>query len=271
MKIVLITFVLAALSLRLVRAADAPPASSGPDKFDYAGISSMLDEMIRAVEAQPHPVPHYDPAEQAGIRNRAADPVSFREFANRYWQGREDNLKQAVARLEAIRPALEQILDSEGVPKSLVAVVLVESAAQPFALSPKEARGLWQFVPATARQYGLKVAPENDERVHLEHATHAAARYLRDLYTEFGDWQLALAAYNAGEQTVAKALARSGVRTFAGLSASRSLPPETRNYVPAVMAAMRLLGAVDSAPEYVELPSQKGADRPVYATFRVGG
>jgi len=157
-----------------------------------------------------------------------------------------------------------------------VAVVLVESAAQPFALSPKEARGLWQFIPATARRYGLHVGPAKDERVHWVHATRAAARYLHDLYTEFGDWQLALAAYNAGEQAVAKALARSRVRTFADLSARRLLPAETRNFVPAVLAAMELLGSAAPAPGN-ETSSKKAAgslqdgEGMIYAIGRIGG
>lgn len=217
------------------------------------------------------PLPRTTLLGKKAIQNLAADTANLREFADLYWRGRQDNLKQAVARLESVRPALEEILESEGVPKSLVAVVLVESAAQPFALSPKEARGLWQFIPATARRYGLQVAPGKDERVHLYHATRAAARYLRDLYAQFGDWQLALAAYNVGEQAVANAVARSRVRTFTDLSARRLLPAETRNYVPAVLAAMKLLGLVSPAPASNELPSQKATGRSVYATARAGG
>jgi membrane-bound lytic murein transglycosylase D len=147
-----------------------------------------------------------------------------------------------MSRLERYRPTLESILEREGVPKSLIAVVLVESGAQPLALSAKQARGLWQFIPATARQYGLTVNSDNDERIHVEQSTRAAARYLRDLYQEFADWPLALAAYNAGPEAVQRALQRGHATTYSQISAARLLPEETRHYVPAVLSAMELLG-----------------------------
>jgi membrane-bound lytic murein transglycosylase D len=137
---------------------------------------------------------------------------------------------------------VEHILEQEGIPKGLVAVVLVESGAQLLAVSSKQARGLWQFIPATARQYGLTVTSVKDERVYVEQSTRAAARYLRDLNKRFGDWPLALAAYNAGAETVQRALQRGHATTFSQISAARLLPEETRNYVPAVLSAIELLG-----------------------------
>ena len=122
----------------------------------------------------------------------------------------------------------------------MAAIALVESGGQPAALSPKGARGVWQLMPDTARRYGLIVTVEKDERLDLASATRAAARYLHDLYAQFGDWQLALAAYNAGEQAVQSAIQRAGSNSFAVLSQLRLLPAETRNYVPAVMSARGL-------------------------------
>ncbi len=133
------------------------------------------------------------------------------------------------------RNRLAEILAEEGVPEWLAAVVQVESGGNPYALSPKQARGLWQLIPETARRYGLTVTPSRDQRIEVEPSTRAAARYLRDLYSRFGDWRLALAAYNAGEETVGSALARTGRSTFAAIA--RALPEETRRYVPAVLAA----------------------------------
>jgi membrane-bound lytic murein transglycosylase D len=92
-------------------------------------------------------------------------------------------------------------------------------------------------MPATARRYGLTVEAANDHRTDPEHATRAAARYLRDLHKRFGDWKLALAAYNAGEGRVQRAIERAGVRDFDELARRGLLPAETRNYVPAVLAA----------------------------------
>lgn len=168
--------------------------------------------------------------------------ASRSDIARKFWGGRDAEVSAALSRLERYRPTLEDILHQEGVPKSLVAVVLVESGAQPLALSSKQARGLWQFIPTTARQYGLTVTAVKDERVHVELATRAAARYLRDLYARFGDWALALAAYNAGPDTVERAMQRGRVSTYSQLSSARLLPEETRNYVPAVLSAMDLLG-----------------------------
>jgi membrane-bound lytic murein transglycosylase D len=118
----------------------------------------------------------------------------------------------------------------------LLAVALVESGFNPLALSPKGARGIWQFMPATAQRYGLTVEPMNDHRTHPERSTRAAARYLRDLYKQFGDWKLALAAYNWGEDKVQRVIDRTGVRDFDEMARRGLLPAETRNYVPAVLA-----------------------------------
>jgi hypothetical protein len=155
-------------------------------------------------------------------------------------EGVQNDLVLALERLNPIRGTLEKILESEGVPKQLLAVVLVESAAQPFALSKRHARGLWQFMPETARQYGLQVGPDRDDRVDMERASRAAGWYLRELYCRFENWPLALAAYNAGPEAVQRALARSKANTFWQLSAGRQLPEETRKYVPAVLAAAKL-------------------------------
>ncbi|MCW5968670.1 MAG: lytic transglycosylase domain-containing protein [Blastocatellales bacterium] len=151
-----------------------------------------------------------------------------------------------LARYNTYRDILTRILAEEQLPVEVLSVALVESGFNPLALSPKGALGIWQLMPATAQRYGLTVEPGNDHRTHPEHATRAAARYLRDLYRMFGDWKLALAAYNAGEGRVQQAINRAGVRDFDELSRRRLLPLETRAYVPSVLAAWSRLG---SAPK----------------------
>ena len=159
-------------------------------------------------------------------------------------------VRAAVERVGQLRPTIEPILREEGVPAELSAVVLVESGGLVTAISPKGARGFWQFMPDTARRYGLEVSDSRDERLDVRKSTRAAARYLRNLYQKFGDWQLAFAAYNAGEQTVARALGGEGLRNFSGIE--QRLPEETRRYVPAVLAAMhRLHGHEFHAPARV--------------------
>lgn len=198
-------------------------------------------------------------------RAREEDRTALEAFASRYWRARSGDLRAAIARLEQIRPELESALQAEGLPTELVAVVLVESAARSTALSPRGARGLWQFIPATARRYGLSVGPDLDERIDTGKATRAAARYLRDLHERFGNWSLALAAYNAGEEAIERAIAVAGTTEIAVLNSKRLLPSETRNYVAAVVAAMSFFR--DEGPtELRELAKQPGRTfRTLYA------
>lgn len=142
----------------------------------------------------------------------------------------------AAGRREGWVSSALAILRAHGLPEELVAVVAVESGFQPSAISPKGARGLWQLMPETARRYGLTVGGEGDERLDPLKSTHAAARYMKDLYAQFANWPLALAAYNAGEQRVERALSRMGARDFWTLARHAALPEETRAYVPAVLS-----------------------------------
>src|SRR5581483_3906919 len=155
--------------------------------------------------------------------------------------GQNTQLQKAVERVQGLRPVLEPILREEGVPQQMAAVVLVESGGQSTALSPKGARGLWQFMPDTARRYGLVVTASLDERLDPYKSTRAAARYLRDLHTQFGNWPLALAAYNAGEDTVQRAVERTATHAFSSIARTGGLPLETRSYVPAVLNAVALI------------------------------
>jgi hypothetical protein len=160
-------------------------------------------------------------------------------------QWKDASAKRAIAkplaRLDALRWIIEPELVRAGLPAELAGMVLVESGAQAFALSLKGARGLWQLMPETALRYGLTVTAERDERLDPEASTRAAAAYIRDLRLRFNDWRLVLAAYNAGEDKVQKAIERAGTSDYQTLSAKRLIPEETRNYVPAVLRAIRIL------------------------------
>lgn len=133
-------------------------------------------------------------------------------------------------------PLFEEALEAEGVPLELKYLPVVESAFDPMATSRVGAAGLWQFMVPTAKHYGLKVNSLLDERRDPIKSSQAAARYLKDLYESFGDWTLAIAAYNCGRANVLKAIKRAGgARDYWAIYPY--LPRETRGYVPAFIAA----------------------------------
>lgn len=134
------------------------------------------------------------------------------------------------------RPLIRRILDEEGVPQELIYLAQAESGFFPRAVSNKQATGMWQFVQFRGREYGLMQTPYSDERLDPEKATRSAARHLRDLYTHFGDWYLAIAAYNCGPVNVERAVERTGYADFWELRNRKVLPIETTNYVPIILA-----------------------------------
>jgi Transglycosylase SLT domain len=227
-----------------------------PATLQTVVMAITLCGVVSAQSTGPAPAPDVFSAWQANL-NAAADKALAAAVADKPWMRASETVgssagspwlasgplvrvRAAIRRVQQLRPAIEPILLQEGVPAELSAIVLVESGGQPTALSPKGARGIWQFMPATARHYGLVVGPEKDERVDVLKSTRAAARYLRDLHDRFDSWPLVLAAYDAGEDVVRRAIERTGASDFVELG--RALPPETRDYVPAVIAAARRFG-----------------------------
>lgn len=138
-------------------------------------------------------------------------------------------------------PMLEEELIIAGVPVELRALAIVESGLNPVALSRAGAKGLWQFMPVTAREYGLEINSLVDERCNPRLATRAACRYLKNMYNMYGDWTLAIASYNCGPGNVNKAIVRAGgdPKNYNGSfwDVYEGLPRETRNYVPLFMGA----------------------------------
>jgi membrane-bound lytic murein transglycosylase D len=134
------------------------------------------------------------------------------------------------------REMVRRVLKEEGMPQDLIYLAQAESAFQPQAVSKAGARGMWQFMSFAGRKYGLQKTWWVDERQDPEKATRAAARDLRDLYGQFGDWYLAMAAYNSGAGAVQHAIERTGYADFWELYHRNVLPGETRNYVPIILA-----------------------------------
>jgi membrane-bound lytic murein transglycosylase D len=153
-------------------------------------------------------------------------------FSNR---GR-GTIERALARSGRYEDMIRRTLREEGVPQELIYLAQAESGFHPLAVSRAGARGMWQFMGSRAKGYGLERSWWVDDRQDPEKATRAAAHHLHDLYNEFGDWYLAMAAYNSGPGTVQSAVKRTGYADFWELYRRNALPKETRNYVPIIVA-----------------------------------
>ncbi len=145
-------------------------------------------------------------------------------------------------RAASLVPALKPVFRAEGVPEEMVWLAEVESSFDPAAESPVGARGLYQFMPATAGRFGLALQPQ-DDRLDPHKSAAAAAKYLKILHRRFGSWSLALAAYNAGEGRVGRLLKQTGGVTFDDIAVH--LPSETRMYVPKMRAVLNVREGVD--------------------------
>jgi len=145
-------------------------------------------------------------------------------------------LEHALTRSGMYRDMVQRILKQEGVPQDLIYLAQAESGFHPLALSRAGARGMWQFMASRAAGYGLSRNWWVDDRQDPEKSTRAAARHLKDLYNQFGDWYLAMAAYNSGPGTVQQAVQRTGYADFWQLYRRGVLPAETKNYVPIILA-----------------------------------
>lgn len=155
-----------------------------------------------------------------------------------YFQtSKRDHFDQWLVRLNHYRPLVEKIFAQFQLPTDLIFLSLVESGFNPKAYSRARAAGPWQFMKMTGRHYGLRVDSYVDERRDPIKSTIAAARYLRDLYDLFGTWPLAMAAYNAGERKIQRALRKAKAETFWEIAQTRYIRRETREYVPRFMAA----------------------------------
>ena len=176
---------------------------------------------------------------------RLADMNSFitlpfnetvRNYIILYSEKMPTKMKSMLALSQYYFPIFEEIFDRYGLPKELKYMAVIESAFNPVAVSRAGAKGMWQFMYNTAKMYGLTINSFVDERLDLVKSADAAARYMRDAYRIFGDWNLAISSYNCGSGNVNKAMRRSGSREF--WPVYNYLPRETRGYVPAFVGAM---------------------------------
>ncbi|HJW28589.1 MAG TPA: transglycosylase SLT domain-containing protein, partial [Saprospiraceae bacterium] len=186
------------------------------------------------------------------IVNPVYNPA-VRSYLNTYIYRRPDQTVEMLGWAAVYFPLFEKALIDEGLPTDLKYLSIVESALNPGAVSRSGACGLWQFMKPTARECGLKISSYVDERMDPEKSTRAAVKYLHQLYDVFHNWELVMAAYNAGPGRIRSAIKRSGTENYWELAAY--LPAETQSYVPGFIAASYLMnfhGAHDLIPIYPE-------------------
>jgi len=207
--------------------ADQPAAIDELDQVET--FPALIDPKLKkSVEDEVRQIAHDLPIE---INDRV---LGFLEY---YENGRgRGAIELGLERVGRYQPMIEKILKEEGVPLDLIYLCQAESAFEPRALSRAAAKGMWQFISSRGKEYGLRQSWWIDERSDPEKSTRAAARHLKDLYQEFGDWYLAMAAYNGGPLRVQRALEKTGADNFWTLAEKRALPKETINYVPNIIA-----------------------------------
>ncbi len=187
-------------------------------------------------------------------------PLTYNEHVQKYidiYSGRKDMMGRMLGLSDYYFPIFEKALKSLNIPEEIKYLPIIESSMNPHAVSRVGATGLWQFMFGTAREYGLNMDNFVDDRKDPIQASYAAATYFRDAYEELGDWLLAIAAYNCGMGNVKRAMEKSGSNDFWELR--RFLPTETRNYVPAFIAAVYVMKCSDKhhinsqRPSYIKI------------------
>ena len=198
------------------------------------------------------------------IRNGYAIPDSRSSLVARHeewYSTRPDYIKRMVERSQKYLFHIVEEVEKRGMPTEIALLPMIESAYNPQANSTSSASGIWQFVPATGKHFGLKQNWWVDNRRNVTFATDAALTYLQKLYNMFGAWDLALAAYNAGEGTVGRAIERNRKLGLPTDYESLDLPAETKNYVPKLQAIKNLM----TNPENYGLKIQTIANTPYFA------
>ena len=224
-----------ALALCAVGCASAPPPQPVPHVKDSEELRTALETatLSTLVVAEP---PKVDVQAAASIP--IPEHPSIRSAVIYFTTELKSDMQQSLIRSAQCRALIDRVLDEAKLPMALAYLPVIESAYLQTLTSRAGARGMWQFMPETAREYGLRVDRWVDERADPDLSTRAAAAYLKDLYREFQDWPLALAAYNAGPRRIHQALEETHSSTFWDLLELAAIPRETRGYVPTFFASL---------------------------------
>ena len=213
------------LPIDLIGKASKNPSNITPPALRSKASEAKSDK-ITSLRLKPFPVIY-----NQEVKNWAIFFTQNQTFYTKLW------LKRAYRYF----PLMEKILRAQGLPAELTAMTLVESALSPRATSPAQAVGYWQFIPSTAKRYGLTINDWIDERQDFQKSAVSAGKYLYKLYGDFEDWLLVMSAYNMGEKRLKGLIKKHRTKNFWRLRAKADFPKETALYVPKVLAAGRIV------------------------------
>jgi membrane-bound lytic murein transglycosylase D len=217
----------------------------GPEEADEPLTEELSSKRLEELYAKSG-IPNCDPSLEEELKNwehqvKFDVPIQMNKQVRAYLvyfsTERHEIISTYLARSTCYLPMIKGIFEEYGLPEDLAYLAMIESGFNNKATSPAAACGMWQFIRGTGLRYGLTIDSYVDERRNPEKATRAAAKYLLDLYKQFGSWYLAAASYNCGEARVQRELDQSNHKNFWELSANMCLPTETKNYVPQMIAA----------------------------------
>ncbi len=245
-------------------ATTAPPPQAAPSALitkssEGPEYRKALEDAYAQIVAREHaPVA----APKVDVEAAASIPIpqhkTVRGALSYFTTDLKPSIQESLLRSAKYKKLIDGALAEAKLPKGLAYLPVIESAYTPTLTSRAGAHGIWQFMPETAREYGLRVDWWVDERADPERSTRAAVAYLRDLYHQFNDWPLTLAAYNAGPGRVRRALDQNNATTFWELCDEGALPRETRGYVPTFFATLMI--ASDPATYGFRLGESKDLD-----------
>lgn len=239
-------------------AAPSLPVVANTTHDESADYAKELQQTIAQIAARESVKPADTPAAdvEAAISMDIPSHKSVRSAITLFSTEMKPDIQTYLTRSARYRKLIEKALHEYDLPNALAYLPVIESGYSPTMTSRSGAHGIWQFMPETAREYGLRVDWWVDERADPERSTHAAAAYLKDLYRQFNDWPLVLAAYNAGPGRIRRALDATGAKSFWELLEQSAVPKETRGYVPTFFATVAIASDPASYGFSLDKPQQ---------------